>query len=62
MTGHRGVCRCGAEDANPGASGLAQTDLKPDMPAQEAHVFVHGEDEICAGDIATLEIKFFQLA
>ncbi|CAE7542724.1 ERDJ2A [Symbiodinium natans] len=32
----------------------------PRMQIQDAHVFVHGEDEICVGDIATLEIKLLR--
>ncbi|CAE7600523.1 ERDJ2 [Symbiodinium necroappetens] len=34
--------------------------VAPRMQMQDAHVFVHGEDEICAGDIATLEIKLLR--
>ncbi|CAE7823385.1 ERDJ2 [Symbiodinium sp. CCMP2592] len=34
--------------------------VAPRMQIQDTHVFVHGEDEICAGDIATLEIKLLR--
>ncbi|CAE7432822.1 sec63 [Symbiodinium pilosum] len=54
------------EATEPGFSASQIADIEefvavaPRMQIQDAHVFVHGEEEICVGDIATLELKLIR--